>query len=347
MTDTSIKWMGVAGLLIIWGLGVVVSKARIENDLTLQATQALADAGVEGARIQFGGRDGVLVGTVPERTMVAQATQTVQTIRGVRVVRNRLTVAEPTDPIAYYELDVRREEIVLNGVVTDADEADRLLTTLTTLFPRRMVIDNLHVNHEMQEADWWLPAGGMLQVLRELEEAQFGVKGDMVHLQGEALRGRLANMQQLAQGSMPDEYTLTLALEEAMPPDPERVAQAQGLEAELAALLGEDSVAFNSGSAGLTIEGQAVLDDVAGILRRQPGIPVEIQGHTDNSGATDMNEQLSRRRAEAVRDYLVAHGVDEDRLSTVGFGPHRPLVDNATPEGRRRNRRIAFRPLLH
>ena len=72
---------------------------------------------------------------------------------------------------------------------------------------------------------------------------------------------------------------------------------------------------------------------------------VEIGGHTDDRGGTASNETLSRQRAEAVRDWLVSHGIDTSRLEVRGYGESRPTASNATPEGRARNRRIEFRRL--
>ncbi|MFO7566348.1 MAG: OmpA family protein [Enhygromyxa sp.] len=69
---------------------------------------------------------------------------------------------------------------------------------------------------------------------------------------------------------------------------------------------------------------------------------VEISGHTDNKGDHDRNVDLSRRRAESVKRYLVEHGVDEARIETVGHGPDKPIDSNDTKAGRANNRRIEF-----
>ena len=67
-----------------------------------------------------------------------------------------------------------------------------------------------------------------------------------------------------------------------------------------------------------------------------------IEGHTDSRGDADMNEALSRARAQAVRDALAQLGIDGERMSAVGYGETQPIADNATSEGRARNRRIAI-----
>ena len=73
-----------------------------------------------------------------------------------------------------------------------------------------------------------------------------------------------------------------------------------------------------------------------------PDVDVEIVGYTDDIGTADYNLGLALRRAESVRDYMLAHGIDDRRLSVAGRGMTDPLVSNATPEGRAVNRRVEF-----
>ena len=65
-----------------------------------------------------------------------------------------------------------------------------------------------------------------------------------------------------------------------------------------------------------------------------------VEGHTDNSGRDQKNMTLSQDRANAVRDYLIAAGINPDRITTVGYGSAKPVASNETDEGRRLNRRI-------
>ena len=85
------------------------------------------------------------------------------------------------------------------------------------------------------------------------------------------------------------------------------------------------------------------LQKIVRFLNENPGIRVQISGHTDNSGAADYNRQLSEKRALSVYNYLVKSGVDKKRLTTKGFGPDKPVASNDTDEGRQQNRRIEFR----
>lgn len=92
------------------------------------------------------------------------------------------------------------------------------------------------------------------------------------------------------------------------------------------------------------VEGSAErLNRIASTFKRYPGTLIEIEGHTDTSGDADANMLLSQRRATTVREALIDRGIDGERLVAYGYGEGVPLVDNATAEGRARNRRIEFR----
>ena len=85
-----------------------------------------------------------------------------------------------------------------------------------------------------------------------------------------------------------------------------------------------------------------ILDDVVAVLKDNPKITLEVQGHTDNVGADAYNMHLSQSRADAVRSYLVAHGIAAARLRSKGYGFHQPLVPNNSDANRALNRRVQF-----
>lgn len=85
-----------------------------------------------------------------------------------------------------------------------------------------------------------------------------------------------------------------------------------------------------------------VLDEVVLALKDNPGFRVQVEGHTDSSGADDHNQALSERRAAAVLDYLVSHGIATDRLVSKGFSSSMPIDTNLTVAGRENNRRVEF-----
>lgn len=104
-----------------------------------------------------------------------------------------------------------------------------------------------------------------------------------------------------------------------------------------------EGIEFEFRKAEIRDSSKATLDAAIEVLKNYPEIRVEISGHSDNKGTREFNLNLSRERAEAVRDYLVAGGVAADRLETRGAGPDEPIAPNDTEEGRARNRRTEFK----
>ncbi len=101
-----------------------------------------------------------------------------------------------------------------------------------------------------------------------------------------------------------------------------------------------EGVNFVTGSADLTPASLEILQKVAHSLEAYPEVAIEIRGHTDSAGAAEANRDLSQRRALSVREYLVSLGISAARLTAVGYGEDYPIADNATPDGRARNRRV-------
>ncbi len=102
-------------------------------------------------------------------------------------------------------------------------------------------------------------------------------------------------------------------------------------------------VHFDSDSARISAQSDAILAKAAVAMKKSPaGTRIEIGGHTDNSGDAAANQKLSQDRADAVKQRLIEQGVDATLLTSVGHGQDQPVADNATDEGRARNRRIEF-----
>jgi OOP family OmpA-OmpF porin len=104
-----------------------------------------------------------------------------------------------------------------------------------------------------------------------------------------------------------------------------------------------EGINFKTGSADITTASYGLLDRAAQVLNDYPDVRMEISGHTDSRGGADFNRELSARRAEAVKSYLVGKGIKSDRLTSIGYGMDRPIASNKTDAGRGRNRRTEFR----
>ena len=101
------------------------------------------------------------------------------------------------------------------------------------------------------------------------------------------------------------------------------------------------SVLFASAKWDLLPAAQLKLNDVAKALTEQdPDSKMVVEGHTDSQGSAPSNQELSQKRAQAVRDYLVSRGIANDRITAEGFGSTRSIADNGSAEGRANNRRV-------
>jgi outer membrane protein OmpA-like peptidoglycan-associated protein len=99
-------------------------------------------------------------------------------------------------------------------------------------------------------------------------------------------------------------------------------------------------ILFDSGRTTLRPAAKEVLSRITGILLVTPGYQLSIEGHTDSTGSSRLNQELSQKRSQAVHDYLAEAGFDAAAMTTAGFGESQPIAPNETRDGRQRNRRV-------
>ena len=126
---------------------------------------------------------------------------------------------------------------------------------------------------------------------------------------------------------------------ELAPTVPAPVAAAPTIDC--ASITAGAAIGFAVNSVTLTDAGRRALDEVLVCLKDGA---YEVVGHTDSAGEPALNQALSVARAQSAVRYLIGKGVAAERLSASGLGETTPIADNATPEGRARNRRLAFQP---
>ncbi len=193
---------------------------------------------------------------------------------------------------------------------------------------------------------WSTAAFAAIEGLSALEQGRAQVTDSQVVLEGEAASPEIAGaVHRALAGALPEmplstEITIDL---------PAKVGEVPLTEARCLAALNElvdaQPIRFAPGSAVLEPDARPLIADITAILRRCPDAAVEIGGHTDSQGSEGFNAQLSASRARAVREALIGRGVRLSRLEVRGYGESQPIESNATPEGRERNRRIAFGPV--
>jgi len=101
-------------------------------------------------------------------------------------------------------------------------------------------------------------------------------------------------------------------------------------------------IRFDPGKSDIKPDYYDMLDEIAAVMNANPELKILIEGHTDSQGDEDYNRELSRKRADSVKEYLINAEVDPFRLQTAGKGESEPVASNDTPEGRAKNRRIEF-----
>jgi len=106
-----------------------------------------------------------------------------------------------------------------------------------------------------------------------------------------------------------------------------------------------DNVLFETGKATLKPSSFKELNELVDVMKNKKGMEIEIAGHTDNVGNSESNMKLSLERANAVRNYLIKHGIAANRVKAKGYGDTQPVAPNETAEGRKKNRRTEVRIL--
>ena len=122
-------------------------------------------------------------------------------------------------------------------------------------------------------------------------------------------------------------------------PTPEVVA---ACTADLAKSVASGRIFFDSSKAVVLPTSKPVIDQIAEVMKRCPAMKIEIAGHTDSTGSAELNEALSKDRAQAILELLVKTGLSNDRVKAAGYGAAKPIADNESPEGKAKNRRIEF-----
>lgn len=101
-------------------------------------------------------------------------------------------------------------------------------------------------------------------------------------------------------------------------------------------------IQYDINKSELNASSKRKVDDIVLLMKNMPEFVVKINGHTDNKGTKQYNQELSEKRAKVVYDYMIKRGIDKNRLSYEGFGLERPIATNDTEEGRSQNRRVEF-----
>lgn len=229
--------------------------------------------------------------------------------------------------------------LTLTGYVPDNTAHAVLAAAAQRKFFDEKVVDNL-------KASIGAPRGfaeAVIQALGALSRLSTGslvVSDREVRLSGDALyNGAARQIREELPKELPRGWTVKAEVSVKPAAAPVDASVCQRLFTEI---LGKGKVRFESGSATINPDSAGLLDRLAETALRCPTASVEIAGHTDNQGDDATNQTLSEKRAQAVVDFFVRAGLPADRFKAVGYGSTQPVADNATEQGRAKNRRIDF-----
>jgi outer membrane protein OmpA-like peptidoglycan-associated protein len=263
-----------------------------------------------------------------ERALAEQAVQTLQTDRsGGKAGRAyRVYMAERRVDIAYAAAQTANQENKLEQL---GHEHDRILLQAS--------------QREAEQARAEAEKQRLQSMIRAEEVANLRAQGEASAQQAQAAQAQAEQAQRLveAQAKAADLARQEARLAEAANADlRKRLNHLQATRGAEGMQMTLDDIAFAPGQAGLRPAARSALGKLVAFVDRDPHKPVRIEGHTDSSGNARANQALSQRRADAVRDALIAAGVAANRITAVGLGESQPVASNDTAEGRARNRRV-------
>lgn len=208
---------------------------------------------------------------------------------------------------------------------------------------QRLTVENAHLKSAINSLRAQLDkSNGELSEARTLVAERNALRGEL-----ETALTRLSMYEQTTSGNLRVEVEgmqrMIARYEADLRESEETIAQLRTRVNELRWLKWDmNNIVFPVDSHEITADAANTLEEVFPVLKGLNGVRIEVAGHSDNVNTEEHNRALSQCRADAVREYLIARGVPSHKLTAIGYGASRPIADNATDEGRKKNRRIEF-----
>ncbi|MEM1288870.1 MAG: OmpA family protein [Pseudomonadota bacterium] len=277
-----------------------------------------------------------LTGQAVSFTASEELTAAAQSLGGGAVELTSDIVAGPASPFVF-RADATAGSVTLAGFIPSEAQRDTVLVDVEALFPQALVRDELQIADGAPDGFGAIVSAGLRGIGR-LENGAFELSDTAVTVSGGALHGRsVAQIEADLASAAPGQFSIGAQIDALPPPSAVDDTECQLL---FARLLADNTIRFDTGTAAIDPLSFGLLDRIVRTLQSCPEARVEVGGHTDSDGGDDLNQRLSEARANAVRDYVLAADVREDRVDAIGYGETDPIADNATEEGRARNRRI-------
>jgi outer membrane protein OmpA-like peptidoglycan-associated protein len=273
-----------------------------------------------------------------KKTVILAARNAVETAEEARVI----AVQKKAEQDAQLAQDAERKAAAEREAKARADaEAESLRRKEADEARAQAEAEKADAERMKQQADQAAQAAAEQQ--RQAEAARTAAQAQQQ--QAEAARAAALTQQQAA------EAEADKARQAAAQAEQDKAAMRAQLLAQLNAVLQTQDTArglivnmsdvlFDTGSSTLRSAAREKLAKISGIVLAHPGLSLQVEGYTDSVGGDQMNQQLSERRADSVRDFLIAQGVNGSSITAKGLGKADPVATNDTAEGRQRNRRV-------
>lgn len=239
---------------------------------------------------------------------------------------------------------VEDKQVIVSGILPKEQAKRLVMSHVTKTFPSVEIVDRVKVDLEVDEVKWGDKMEQLLPVIKNrVQHARLQFDGRVLMLRGETLTEEvktnlLRQIFKITGSELTVNDQLVVAARVAAP-----LSVAAGrLQARINDELQGKTIEFASSSADIKPHSKKLLDTIAGHLKEEALLRVEIAGHTDSKGDKLKNDKLSQRRADAVKRYLESRGIKAERLRALGYGSSKPIADESTPSGQQQNRRIEF-----
>jgi OOP family OmpA-OmpF porin len=352
LPDQAAKDKLIAQANTLYGAGNYVDQLNVGGtmggDAWMKAATGLLPLALSagaGGGVDLNGSSVTVSGQAPSDAAKKEMLAAAGTAAAGMSITDKLSVATSGALLPPFTARLSSGTVTLDGTVPDQASLDRILATATAAFGAGKFVNNIKIAPAGSTfawgADWLKRILGYLPFL-----GRFGSRGDItfngqsVTVSGEVPTGEVkTRLLSDLRAIFGDNYTIAdnITVVESLLSELEAKAQANLKELLM------KGIEFDTASDRVKPAGTAVLDEAARALTANADANIEISGHTDDRGAARLNQALSQRRAESVKKYLAGKGIAAARMTPKGYGPSQPVADNATDEGRARNRRIEFR----
>ncbi len=281
-------------------------------------------------------------------------------------INNTKVIFVPTKPVNF-RIEKKESQLTLNGVVQSQAEVNRLLGAIDsdTLKKELTINDRLII-----ETDIFDVSEKLIQLLKEqYKEGSITYANQKLNIEGIVDNEEAKQAMEKVLQESPLAY---INHTEVVPPQPTQeeldalqaakeaeieaqkkaeseaeakklAEEARKIEVEIKQVVDLENIRFESNKAILTKKSIETINHIALILEQHPALLIEIGGHTDSDGSDAYNLALSQKRVDSVKGKLIELGINANRLTAIGYGESKPLIDNNSQENKQLNRRVEFK----